>query len=91
MARNTKPIIKLAPGHKPNDRVESIYEFSAVVEGILIGGLLALCHMPDGSLKLDIYRTDPGLTITLPGTASRPWPHPLPSRRPDQHPATVTI
>ena len=67
MARNTKPRIKFAPGHRRDSRTESIHEFSAVVEGRLIGGLIAMRHMPDGTLRLDIYRTDPGLTVTLPG------------------------
>jgi hypothetical protein len=70
MARNMKPVVKHAPGHDRTSRVESIYEFSAVVDGELRGGLLSLRVMNDGTLRVDAYRCDPGVWVVGPERAA---------------------
>lgn len=44
---------------------EKIIEFDSANLGI--GGLVSFLEMPDGTLRIDVYRTDPGVSVYGPG------------------------
>lgn len=65
----TKPSIKKGPASAYAQPGETIVEFSTVIDGKLAGGLISMRAI-HGKLRVEIYRTDPGMVevVTSKGT-----------------------
>lgn len=71
--RQRKPSVKTrCPANYYAADTERIIEFSAVINGQLIGGLISFRVTRRDTLLVDVYRTDPGVEVIGPDTHTPP-------------------